>query len=610
MKNLLPALLKSLREPHRLPAFGGNRIQRRTVKSVGPLLFTSLFLAIVILLNIIVPTLAQTDRCADPNAVKSMNESELSACLGNLTRALGQSQVATAGVQKQIDGIRARVTFIENDLAIKQEQIDKSQEDLARIMDLLYATIRNYYMESQGSCPICDLLINPSISDFVKIQAYEKTRIDRDKAFIINTVHSIQTLEVRRLELEGERVELAAVKVKLDKVVTDSRAYQATLSSQIALLSAQQQQILSQRLAALNIPRSAGASALYCTDDTKIDPGFSPRIAFFTYGIPHYVGMNQYGAYGRAKANQDYKTILNAYFQNISIECRDIPSSIDVQGYEPMNFEDYIKGVVNKEMGADLPEALKAQAIAARSFAMNEAKPICTSQSCQVYSNDRRDAANSAVDATGQIACGTGKAEFVVSTNGSIAKTWYASTFGGYAHTSAEIWGGSTSYTKNFADTKAPISSFDDLKNNAYDNESTCFYTAQGWRGGEYKNSAWLRPEEVADIANVILLVHKDSSKKCFLYQPDKPPPPPDASKGCPTTDNWSPDKVRQELGGEAISTATSVEVTGVDWNSGKTTEVKVNGISFDGNEFKNYFNLRAPANIQIVGPLYNIERN
>ncbi len=31
--------------------------------------------------------------------------------------------------------------------------------------------------------------------------------------------------------------------------------------------------------------------------------------------------------------------------------------------------------------------------------------------------------------------------------------------------------------------------------------------------------------------------------------------------------------------------------------------------IGSGGAEFKDFFNLRAPANIQIVGPLFNIER-
>ncbi|KKU34644.1 MAG: hypothetical protein UX50_C0015G0016, partial [Candidatus Beckwithbacteria bacterium GW2011_GWA1_46_30] len=38
-------------------------------------------------------------------------------------------------------------------------------------------------------------------------------------------------------------------------------------------------------------------------------------------------------------------------------------------------------------------------------------------------------------------------------------------------------------------------------------------------------------------------------------------------------------------------------------------TQVTVDGVAFTGSEFKDWFNLRAPANIQIVGPLYNVER-
>ena len=536
-----------------------------------------------------------------------MNESELTNCIDVLIKAKSQSVTATKGVELQLKGIQDRVQALEAELVTRKQQIDQSYKELANLLDIFKIVVKKDYIQSQSFCAICNFIASDTIGSFITIQEFQKAAVGQNKLLITNIAQTISGLEVRQKNLESEQKALAVTKSKLDEVVKGAKDYQSSLSSQIAALSAQQQQILSQRLAGLNIPRSAGASSLYCTDDRKIDVGFN-AFAFYTFGIPHYVGMNQYGAYGRAKDNQDYKTILNAYFQNISIECRDIPTSIDVQGYGSINFEDYIKGVVNKEMGADLPEALKAQAIAARSFAMNESKPICTSQSCQVYSDARRQAANDAVDATGKNACGEGKAEFVIS-NGSIAKTWYASTFGGYAHTSSEIWGGSTAYTKNFADTRAPVSSFDSLKSNAYDNESACFYTAQGWRGGEYKNSAWLRAEEVSDIANVILLVRKDSSKKCFVYQPDKPPPAPDASKGCPATDNWSADKVKQELGAEAISTATSVEITGADWASGKTTEIKINGISFNGNEFKNYFNLRAPANIQIVGPLYNVEK-
>jgi len=135
-------------------------------------------------------------------------------------------------------------------------------------------------------------------------------------------------------------------------------------------------------------------------------------------------------------------------------------------------------------------------------------------------------------------------------------------------------------------------------------------YSAQGWRT-EYDKSAWLKSEEVADIANVLMLVKKDSSLGCFVFQPDKSPPSPDPKKGCPQTDNWAPDKVKSELksrGGSPMDSVGDISVS-ADFGSGKTTSVSINGQSFNASEFKDYFNQRAPANLQIVGPLFNVER-
>jgi hypothetical protein len=259
-------------------------------------------------------------------------------------------------------------------------------------------------------------------------------------------------------------------------------------------------------------------------------------------------------------------------------------------------------------MGADIPEALKAQAVAARSYAINETNngqiSICSSQSCQVYSDARRGTANDAVDATGKNVCGSGKGEVLVSNStGQVIKAWYASTAGGYTFTSADVWGGGTSWTRRLRDTTGGVSNFSDLQSTAYDKDSPCFYAAQGWRK-DYAGSAWLKPEEVADIANVIMLARKNPSAKEHLCQIDKPPNP---NFGCGEV--WSHEKVRQELGGSALVTVSSVEITGVDWGTGKTTQVTINGMTFNGDEFKDFFNLRAPANIQIVGPLYNVEK-
>jgi peptidoglycan hydrolase-like amidase len=41
------------------------------------------------------------------------------------------------------------------------------------------------------------------------------------------------------------------------------------------------------------------------SSDIGKDPGFGNKFGFFTYGVPNRVGLNQYGAWGRAKAGQD-----------------------------------------------------------------------------------------------------------------------------------------------------------------------------------------------------------------------------------------------------------------------------------------------------------------
>src|SRR3990172_3025904 len=147
--------------------------------------------------------------------------------------------------------------------------------------------------------------------------------------------------------------------------------------------------------------------------------------------------------------------------------------------------------------------------------------------------------------------------------------TQYASTHGGYILNLGKFDGSGGNPTN-----------FSELNERAYDRESPWFYCNWGARS-QYGGTAWLKSEEVADIANVILLARYSDVDKEHLYQVDKRNPVGDGSN-------------------------TSVSV---DFGSGKTSSVNVGGTSFDAGEFKDWFNLRAPANIQIVGPLFNVEK-
>jgi SpoIID/LytB domain protein len=310
--------------------------------------------------------------------------------------------------------------------------------------------------------------------------------------------------------------------------------------------------------------------------------------------------MNQYGAYGRAKAGQSYQDILHAYYEGISIEKRD-NINIKVQGHGEMPMETYLLGVY--EMPESWPiEVLKAQAVAARSYALaytdNGAKEICTTQQCQVYKGGNKGGNwEAAVKATeGEAAVHSGQ----------VITAWYASTSGGYTFLSSDVGWSHKPWTKRLRDTNGDVASFSDLQAKAYDRDSPCFYAAQGWRS-EYGKSAWLKAEEVADIVNVLLLAKADSSVQSHLSQVDKPNPD--------GVETWDAEKVKQELRSRKITPYNSVSGFSVGWDKGlgRTTTVNISGdggsLGFDGGEFKNYFNLRAPANIQIVGPLFNIEK-
>ena len=92
----------------------------------------------------------------------------------------------------------------------------------------------------------------------------------------------------------------------------------------------------------------------------------SGYFAVFAFGAhTHRKGMSQYGARGRAQSGQDHKAILKAYYGKEPVD-KDTGGDISVSGFGSMNFEErYLYGI------AEMPsswhnEALKAQAIAAR----------------------------------------------------------------------------------------------------------------------------------------------------------------------------------------------------------------------------------------------------
>jgi peptidoglycan hydrolase CwlO-like protein len=525
--------------------------------------------------------------------------------LNDLKQSLNSSQQATknneqnlSNLNKQLDGIKYKVSLLQTEINKKEKEVRDGEEALNYQKTILNKRTISYYKNlNNDSFSLLTALISDSFTKSVQGFFYQKSLIDDDRKTILKVIAYIKEIADKKASLEKENIKLLAIKKEVDSQsqflageVAKSKKFENELQSKIAVLSAKQEQIIAQRQGSLNIPHSASTSQGGCSDDRDTDPGFSPRFAFFTFGVPNRVGLNQYGAYGRAKANQSAEDILQAYYPGVTLKKDyDTSATVNVEGYGSYNVEDYVKRIYEMpdSWTANDNAALKAQAVAARSYGLAHRNSICSTDSCQVFKPEAKGGNwNNAAEAT--------RGWVLVDGGGNPVSAQYSSTHGGYILN-----------LNKFDGEGGNPSNFDDLKNRAYDKESPWFYCDWGYRA-QYNKTAWLRSEEVADIVNALMLAKADSGTIEHLYQPDTPPA---------GTDTWSQERVKTELRNRNITPYSSVSniSTDSDLNSGRSSNVRVSGDagdkSFNPDEFKGYFNVRAPANIFIAGPLFNVER-
>ncbi|MCR4330177.1 MAG: hypothetical protein NUV65_06570 [Candidatus Roizmanbacteria bacterium] len=524
-------------------------------------------------------------------------------------------------VEADFKAVENNISSMETDIGIKQREISDGEKKLGEEKGVFDIRVRSYYKNSRhflGNS--IGYFVSNNVTEAVRKYFYQQRIVQKDRDAILKTAFFITKLEEKKNTLQQEQSKLSEAKKQLDEQkkfyeseVGKAKNYQSGLEKQISELVAQQQTLIAQRLSALSLPQSAYTSSNGCSSDLTNgrSPGFSPSFGFFTFGVPHRVGMSQYGAKGRAEAGQSAEQILKFYYNADYTTGYDTGINIHVVGSNEYgesfdnnwNIEEYLQHVY--EMPSAWPqESLKAQVIAARSYVLsytgNGSSEICPNQHCQVV---KQTAHNNPCDGWCQAVRDT--AGIVMTSGGSPISAYFSSTAGGYIYSSSSSIS-SRAWTKNAQDGNGSYGSFDNVRNNAYDKESPWFYCDWGSRPS-YGGTAWMKSEEVADIVNVLLLTQKDQSTIANVYQVDAPNP---AGK-----DTWDTNRVKDELknrGGSPFSSVSSVGIN-ADFGGGVTTSVVINGDAgtqtFSGDVFKTYFNQRAPANIQIVGPLFNVER-
>lgn len=511
-----------------------------------------------------------------------------------------------ATTKKLIQAMQAQISVLEKEIFEGEVKLEYQQE-------LLAAKVRSFYKRSRQHSIFFLMLASPSANNLFRELTYRQTVADQDKEQILEISRQLRQLTENREKLEQNKNWLTKTKNRLDqdtaslkKEIEKVEAYFTQVSSKIAELTRKQQELLAEK--AGTFQTTVGEVPLADDPNSRPDynPGFSPAFAAFSFGAPHRKGMSQYGAFGRAKGGQSAEQILKAYYGDVRVERRDLPADIST-AVGVLNFEgNYLKGI------AEIPsswadeggyEALKAQAIAARSYAIKAGKPICITEACQVYRSSKAanppDAWRRAVEDT--------RGMVVVSNQSSdVVSTWYASTAGGYlycytssGHTTPGIWdtgcGSQSCWTGEAWEKKAG---------------SPWFY--KGWyktRDGKTcgRSHPWLTGEEMADILNAIAVYRAGGEAASHILPVDY------SSCFGKSGDAWSLSQMRQEAAGKGggFSSVASIDVSYA--TDGKTAKLNLStdkgNFEVSGEEFYTVFNLRAPGKISLKSKLFNIEK-
>ncbi len=525
---------------------------------------------------------------------------ELQNQINELDKLKKLSEDATKPLEKEIASLNQRVKNAQAgiDTAKKQastlaENIEERENMLADQIALFSYRVSERYKQSRTTSPITLLLASTNANDLTRDLAYKSSAEEQDKQLIQNLGGQISKLEEDKIKLESDQVKLASLQTQLNsqaaffkKEVSGAKAYQQELTGQIAAISSKQQEIINARSGSFTA--SIGDSELADDINASIkgfrDSAPAGSFAVFSFGgHTHRKGMSQYGARGRAQAGQDFKTILKAYYGKEPVS-KDTGGSINVAGHGSMDFETtYLYGIA--EMPASWhKEALKAQAVAARTYAYRykvDGKQICTTEACQVFnqskSNNAPEAWKNAVNETkGQVL------EDVV--------TYYASTHGGFASpigwdTTDGSGGG------NFID-----KSYDKLGGSPwlYKAWYTKGYSSSSDKCG--RSNPWLNGEELADIINAA------------RFRDDRVTP---ITTSCWGGNPYSHAELRAKSDGPSRVTSVRVE-QGNGVTNRVVFQTDKGEISLSGSEFKTAFSLRAPGYLAIPQSsfaFFNIEQ-
>ena len=526
-------------------------------------------------------------------------------------------------VTQQISMLNSEITGIQADIDAKDKEIEEKLAEISakeKILEekkgMLASVSSQLYIESRvGSIDF--FFSNNRVDDLLQAFFIKKTAISVLKDEITNITGEFESLNVLKQGLEAEKVGLdeqrkelddsydllVAQKAKLQRELNEEYNSKDLISRTVNGLKTQlselQYQLLVVRQGGTNVNiNSVPAST---SDINSTLAGFRANAPSNTFGVfsigayTHRNGMSQWGARARADAGQTYTQILNKYYPGKNLRTgtvviggvsENIMANISTTTYGTLNFEDdYLLRL--GEMPEYFPmEALKAQAIAARTYAINYTnngdRSICTTESCQVVGTTKKTGTwAQAVAAT--------RGVVLVDSAGKPFSTQYAAVHGGWSNTS----GWDTTTEEGSGDWMA----------NAYESLSGVSWFYKTWYRVKYTygnsvdanscyRNPWLTQAEMSDILNAyqVWVAHNRSDSRIIpIYDSCH-------SSGDPYT--------HAELRNLAAKPVTSISVAVTSNSGGFTNTVtfytNAGNFSMSGNDFKTIYNMRAPGHLRI----------
>lgn len=559
-------------------------------------LFTTIFLG----------SIGRLDASSCPPTDYDCQIVEIQKEIDALTPAHESNKKELSNLQSQLSSITKRINGIASELKNVEDEIAGREEDLAYAQEIFEEKANNHYRFIRLYDPITPFLSSENASTAFRELSFRQRAIDEDRKTMEGYAQDLLNLKNDKDQLEQNQKSLASVKKQvndragfLEGEVDKVEGYLATLSAKQVELAALKaggfQTSIGDTPLTLEPCSGPPGSANFC------DPGFRPAFAVFSFGAPHRAGMSQYGAYGRSKSGQSVEDILSSYYRGTTLnKGYAIGATIEVTGYGRISFEDnYLLGIYEiPESWGDNGgfEALKAQAVAARTYAVtvtnNGAGSICPTESCQVYKPQLKSGKwAEAVRAT---------RGWVLMKDGSPAKTYYASTSGGFT---LAKWG-----WEGIVDTIG--GSTDAWPSQAYEKIAGSPWFYKGWyksRSGQScgKGSPWLTSTEMADILNAWRVLHDGAGG--------------DKSRISPVdTQCWggNPYSVSELAGIGGVTSVSSVSVVYGKNGSTQSVSFGTNRGTITINETwqlsdskEGAINLRAPGFIGVKSSLFNIEK-